>query len=323
MRFEGVIGNEPVKQALGRMIDSGRVPHAMMFHENDGGGGVSFCLAFLKELMGGSPKVQKMIHPDVYFLYPAGGGLAADLIFQFRELVISHPYFTEMDFFAALGLEKKRSIISVAEANALLDKLAFCSLEGGWKAVVLFLPENLGAETANKLLKSIEEPSEKTIFLLVTHDPSRVMPTIRSRCQNIRLLPPAEEVDREEGENEVQARQMFGELMEAAIARDLEGALAVGEKLSALTSREQQKSFCRIGAALIRKVFAVQQEGLEETAGLLPSDEEIVRQVASGTKKNFPRKALSAFDRASLLIDRQVNAKIVFCDMVDRLYLYI
>lgn len=322
MRFEGIKGNDSVKEALGRMIDSGRVPHAMMFHENDGGGGVAFCLAFLKELMGGSPKVEKMIHPDVHFLYPAGGGLASELIFQFRALVASNPYFTEMDFFSALGLEKKKAIISVAEASALLDKLSFSALEGGWKAVVLYLPENLGVETANKLLKSIEEPSGNTIFLLVTHDPSRVMPTIYSRCQNIRLCPVEGGAVREESELEQLCRQYFGDLMNAAMARDLEAALGVGEQIAALPSREQQKSFCKVASALTRKVFAVQQ-GMERTAGLTPSDEGMVRLLASGTRNSFPRKALSAFDRASMFIERQVNAKIVFCDMASRLYLYI
>lgn len=321
MRFEGIRGNEPVKEALGRMIDSGRVPHAMMFHENDGGGGVYFALAFLRELMDGSPKVMKMIHPDVHFLYPAGGGSASDLIFQFRELVTSNPFFTEMDFFAALGLEKKRSIISVAEAAALLDKLSFSALEGGWKAVVLYLPENLGIETANKLLKSIEEPSEGTVFLLVTHDPSRVMPTIYSRCQNIRLQPVEGVGNRPEGDIDMQSRQLFEDLMRSALGRDLESVLLVGEQIAALPSREQQKAFCRTGSALLRKVFAVQQ-GLSSTAAVSATEAGIVQSLAGGTRNTFPRKALSAFDRAAMLVERQVNQKIVFCDMVSRLYRY-
>ena len=298
------------------MVASGKVPHAIMFHEDDGGGAMAFCLAFL-ELLFGSPKVSRMIHMDVHYSFPCTGGLSEPFLPQWRELVLSNPYFTENQFNEALGFESKSAIIAVPEAKAILSTLAFNPLEGGYKAVVVYLPEKMNADAANRLLKAIEEPEGRTQLLFITHSPDKVLPTISSRCLRIRLVP-----DNNVKGNEYLGPQMdlFRSLMDALLARDLGAALEVGEELASLKSREKMKSFCRLAGTAFRDIFMIQQGLPQLSAG---GENVYLLELASKCKKTFPRKAQAVIDRANMLIDRNVNQKILFCDMVDRLFLMI
>ena len=315
MTFDDIQGNDQVKQALQNMVAADKVPHAIMFHEDDGGGAMAFCLAFL-ELLFGSPKVSRMIHMDVHYTFPCTGGLSEPFLPQWKDLVLSNPYFTENDFNEALGFESKSAIIAVPEAKAILSKLAFNPLEGGYKAVVIYLPEKMNADAANRLLKAIEEPEGRTQLVFITHSPDKVLPTISSRCLRIRLVP-----DNNVKGNEYLGPQMdlFRSLMDALLSKDLGAALEVGEELAGLKSREKMKSFCRLAGTAFRDMFLIQQ-GLPQ---LSSGGGEYLQELAVKCKKTFPRKAQAVIDRANLLIDRNVNQKILFCDMVDRLFLMI
>ena len=308
-------------RALCQMVQEGRLPHAILFADSDGGEGMALSLAVLDALMDGSPKVGRLIHPDVHFVYPVSGAPALSFVQQFRDLMLANPYFTESELEEALGLEGKSSLIAVADAKAILEKLSFNSLEGGYKAVVVYLPEKMNQEAANRLLKSIEEPPAMTQFLLVSHAPEKVLPTIASRCQRIALMPVRRESAAEDL-NTAQYRALFDELMQRLLGRDLSGALESGEAICALPSREKQKAFCRFAAGQIRKVFLLQQ-GLAEVAGVRAEEEAFLGDLSSKVKKTFPRAAAAVLDRSLLLIDRNVNQKVLFCDMVNRLYLYI
>lgn len=333
MTFAQIQGNEKVKQALVSMVDSGRIPHAIMFDEPDGGGAVALALAFLQYLYcqgrhGGDScsqcpscnKISKLIHPDIHFVFPVTGGTALSFIKNWRELVTANPFFTEAELGEALGIEGKSSLISVADASELLQALSLSALEGGYRAVLIYLPEKMNQTAANKLLKAIEEPPEKTQFLLVTHAPEKVMPTIVSRCQNIRVQPFVRTTGVSENvlEELSQYGEMLRDLMDALLSRSLSGALDAGERISALPSRESAKAFCKFTAEKMREVFLIQQ-GL---GTMVRADADVSRWAAS-CRKTFPRTAMSALDRARMLVDRNVNQKIIFTDLVDRLYLQI
>ena len=203
MKFAQVQGNEDVKQALVGMVDSGRIPHAILFHEDDGGGAFPLALAFLQYLFcrdrhdgdscGVCPscgKIAKLIHPDVHFVFPTAAGVLSEQYMEpLRKLVAERPDFREAELADALGIEGKNSMIAVTESRRLLEKLSLSALEGGWRAVVIYLPERLNAEAANRLLKMIEEPPAQTQFLLIAHQLERVLTTISSRCQRIRIRP--------------------------------------------------------------------------------------------------------------------------------------
>lgn len=340
MRFAGIQGNGDVKRVLAGMVDEGRIPHAILFHEDDGCGAVPMCVAFLQYLWcpdradgdscGVCPacnKISKLIHPDVHFVYPVTGGslipssakpTALSYVKQWRELVLSNPFFTERDLNEALGIEGKSSLISVADAREILGRLAFQSLEGGWRAVLVYLPEKMNADAANRLLKSIEEPPERTLFLLITHAPEKVLPTVASRCQHIRLVP----VRRPEalsGEEETEERELMDALLEAVTGRDLSAALEAGEAIAALPSRERIKAFLKYASRTLRNVFLVQQ-GLTDIAGASGEELSLAQRFAPRLKRSFSRSILPQLDRSAMLVDRNVNAKIVLCDLVNKMF---
>lgn len=340
MRFGDVRGNEGVIEALVGMVDSGRIPHAIMFHEDDGGGGVSICLAFLQYLMcrsrdGGDScgvcpscnKISKLIHPDVHFVFPVTGGsiipssakpTSLSYAAQWRELVTTNPAFGERDLNEALGIEGKSALISVADAKEILEQLSFNSLEGGYRAVVVYLPEKMNAEAANRLLKSIEEPPEKTEFLLVAHAPEKVLQTISSRCQCIRIVP----ADSHSAAGQAYSADEFEyvmSLLNAVSVKDFFQALEIAESIAGLPSRENVKSFLKVLAVTLRGVFFFQQ-GLPEMGGVPSGQTEPVGSIAAKLKKTFPRMALPLIDEAQKLVDRNVSIKIVLCDLVNRMF---
>ena len=329
MRFADIQGNDELVRALVGMVDSGKVPHAIMLHEDDGGGGVPIALAFLQYLFcknkadgdscGACPscnKISKLIHPDVHFIYPVNTGASTDFAAQWRELVLSNPLFTENDLSEALGIEGKNAMIKVDEAKAVLDILSLYALERGYRALVIYLPEKMNKEAANRLLKAVEEPPEKTLFLLVTHNPDNVLTTIASRCLRLRVMP-RQGVARSVAQGD--DPELLRRLMQAVLARDLMGALEAAESLAALPSRERAKGFCRYAAERLRLVFLLQQ-GLDSLVNVPEEELPELRDWAKRSPKPFPRKASDALSRAIGLIDRNVNVKIIFTDLADRLY---
>lgn len=301
-----------LSETLRGMIDSGKVPHAIMLHEDDGGGAVSLALDFLAHLYHDDDRVTRMIHPDVHFIFPVlSGSLSESYGREWRNLVLSNSHFTESDFNEAMGMEGKSPLIAVPEAKSLLEKMSLSALEGGYRSVVIYLPERMNQEAANRLLKLVEEPPVKTQFVLVTHSPEKVLVTIASRCQRIRVMPQA-----------VRAGSVrfdeFTSLMDALARKDLVSALDVGEALSAFPSRESSKAFCKFAEERLRRVFLFQQ-GMTSLAGD-DSEAEAWAGIFAGT---FPEAAMSDFDRAVQMIDRNVNLKIIFTDLVDRLYLHL
>lgn len=320
MRFADTGCRPEIQATLAGMVSSGRIPHAIMFSEPDGGCGFATALAFLQYLYcsargadscGECPscnRISKLIHPDVHFIFPTTAPRTSlSLIQEFRALVQQNPHFKEAELYEALGVESKSSLIAVAEAREVLGTLSLSALEGGYRSVVIYLPEKMNQDAANRLLKAIEEPEEKTQFLLITHAPERVLATISSRCQHIQLggSMPAPEF---------QEPELLKKLMEALLSRNLLEALAVGEELAALPSRENARAFCKFAAESVRKMFLVQQ-GIDLPGGVLGMENEW----AARARKTFPRAALGCLDRASRLIERNVNMKIVFTDLVDRL----
>lgn len=334
MRFADIKGNETAVAALRTMVDTGRVPHALMLYENPSSGGLALACAWLQYLAcpnrhdgdscGECPSCRQMsrlIHPDVHFVYPVntGGVIKSDKpmsdmgIAAFRELFLSNPYFTEAELYSALDIEGKSGGIFVQEAKNILYQLSLSSVTDAHKAVVMFLPERMNPAAANKLLKILEEPPAKTVFVLITQSPGDVMSTIFSRCQGMRVLP----FDRSQlvaaGEDP-QYRQIWDKLLLNLRARDLLSCLETVDELDALKARDRQRAFCTFASEQLRKIFLT-SKGLGDIAyGEAP--------VPEGISANFCNRALAVLDKASTMIGRNVSAKMVFTDMVNRLFVY-
>lgn len=322
MSFASLRSGQSLVKALAAMVDTGHIPHAMLFHEEDGGGAFPLCLAFLEYVYCSSragadscgacsscSRIPRLMHPDVHIVVPtAAGQLSSAYIAQIRELVASNASFTEAELQSALKIEGKNSVIAVAEAKRLLDELSLTALEGGYRSVIIYLPEKMNAEAANKLLKMIEEPPAKTLFLLITHRPEKLLTTISSRCQRIRVAPNS----MQEREPAFEQPELFYELMRALCLRRLGDCLDAADKIAALPSRESAKAFCLFASANLRQIFLAQQ-------GIQPGSEHIAAW-AKSCPKSFPRKALAVLDRGLYMIERNVNLKVLFTDIADKLY---
>ena len=372
MRFADIIGNDTAVQALRSMADGGRVAHAMLFYENEGCGALPLALSYVQYLNCDAPhdgdscgecpscrQMSKLIHPDVHFVFPVNKGpkttddkpTSESYVKYWRELVLANPYFMEADLQKAIGIESKSGLIAVAEARAIISKLSLTAVADGYKAVILYLPEKMNQETANRLLKMVEEPPVGTIFIFITHAPEKVLQTIFSRCQSLRVLPLSREEVQEVlidkmgispseaaakaavpggsvgaalgmiGDKEEYDRYMclFSDLMNALTAKDLSAALECGEQIASLESREKQKGFCTFAGECIRKIFMLQQN-LPQIAVISEEEEAFYNGLASKCGKKFCSKTITNIEKVSYLIDRNVNSKILFCDLVNRMY---
>lgn len=349
MQFKDVIGNAEVVQALRSMADSGRIAHAMLMYENEGCGALALALAYIQYLncqnrqngdsCGECPscrQVSKLIHPDVHFVYPVGKSsktsddkpTSESYIKYFRELAVANPYFGEADLQRAIGIEGKNGLIAVAEAKSIINKLSLTAVADGYKCVVFYLPEKMNQETANRLLKMVEEPPAETLFIFITHAPEKVLQTIFSRCQSIRVMPlTKEEAARVKSMNPFDDREdydrfmeIFVDLMNGIAARDLSLVLECGEIMAALESREKQKAFCVFASECLRKIFMIQQD-MRQIVDISEEEAEFYDLVAGRCSKSFCRKTITNIEKVVALIDRNVNGKILFCDLVNRMFL--
>ena len=351
MRFADVIGNAEVARTLANMADSGRVAHAMLMYENEGCGALALALAYVQYLNCSNPsdgdscgecpscrQMTKLIHPDVHYVFPVNKGpktsddkpTSESYIKYWRELAVADPYFTESDLQKAIGIESKNGLIAVAEAKSIINKLSLTAVGDGYKAVIFYLPEKMNQETANRLLKMVEEPPVQTLFIFITHAPEKVLQTIFSRCQSVRVMPlTKEEAARvnalkpqtEDTDADV-FQEIFYDLMNSIVSRDLMAALECGEAMAALDSREKQKAFCTYAGECMRKIFMIQQN-MPQIAGVEDEEYEFYASMAQRCGKEFCSKSMTNIEKVVAMIDRNVNSKILFCDLVNRMFLSI
>lgn len=351
MKFSEVIGNAEVANALVSMADSGRVAHAMLMYENEGCGALALALAYVQYLNCSNPhdgdscgecpscrQISKLIHPDVHFVFPVNKGpktsddkpTSESYIQYWRELAIANPYFVEADLQRAIGIESKNGLIAVAEARNIISKLSLTAVADGYKAVIFYLPEKMNQETANRLLKMVEEPPAQTLFIFITHAPEKVLQTIFSRCQSIRVLPLTKEEAQQvkalnpSDDNEEYDLYMdiFSDLMNALVARDLVGALECAETMAALESREKQKGFCTFASECLRKIFLFQQN-LRQISGVSEQEQDFYDNMAARCGRKFCSRSVADVEKVVAMIDRNVSSKILFCDLVNRMFLNI
>lgn len=200
--FQDVIGQEAAKQRLLQEAGEGRIPHAQLFCGPEGAGKLPLALAYAKYLCCTNPgpegacgtcpscvKWNKLVHPDVHFMFPivksAKGKkeVCDDYLADWRYLLMNNPYFALPHWLSAMGAENGQALIYARESDEITRKLSLKSVEGAYKITIIWLPEKMHEACANKLLKLLEEPPEKTLFLLVSEMPEQLLSTILSRTQ--------------------------------------------------------------------------------------------------------------------------------------------
>lgn len=208
MRFKDIIGHNALKRHLAESIDKGRISHAQLFSGAAGVGTLPLAIAYAQYLnctsrhdgdsCGVCPsciKMQQLAHPDLHFVFPVNKQgkksgevvLSADFMPLWREMMAeSGGYFTRQEWYDRLDLGKTlRGIISAREADEIIRRLQFKSYESEYKITIIWQPETMNDEAANKILKILEEPWDKTLFLLVSERTDLLLPTIISRTQEV------------------------------------------------------------------------------------------------------------------------------------------
>jgi DNA polymerase-3 subunit delta' len=144
-------------------------------------------------------KCDALSHPDMHFAFPVSNSekvkshaVSNHYMQEWRQFIKEQPYGNLFDWYRLIGIEKKLGQIGVDEAHEIVKKLSLKSYEGGYKVMLIWMAEKMNIATANKLLKLIEEPPEKTVFLLIAQNEEQIIQTIKSRCQILHFPPLAE-----------------------------------------------------------------------------------------------------------------------------------
>lgn len=204
MRFCDIVGQETVKQKLCQAVQEGRIAHAQLFTGPSGVGKLPLALAYAQyvacpnktatDSCGVCPsclQYQKLQHPDLHFAFPIvkgdEGDVCDDFVDKFRSLVLENKYFDLEDWYKTMGVETKQGMIYEKESSEILRKLSLKSFGDGYKVMLIWQPEKMNGTCANKLLKLLEEPPTKTLFLLVSEHPEQLLSTVLSRVQEVRV----------------------------------------------------------------------------------------------------------------------------------------
>lgn len=212
--FDNIIGQKEYIASLRTAIDNNRLPHALLISGNEGTGGLALAYAAAQYLIcphrhdgdacGQCPQclqLGKLQHPDVHFVFPVvrkknqkEAPISLDYMSEWRKAFLNNHYLTLNEWTSTSGEENKQAGIFVAEANNIIKTLSVKPFESDYRVMIIWLPEKMNEETANKLLKIIEEPNDMTHFFFVSQEPERIIGTIQSRVQRINL-PPIADVD--------------------------------------------------------------------------------------------------------------------------------
>lgn len=203
MKWDSIIGQQPLKEQLKTSIAQNRVSHAQLFVGREGYGTLPLALAYAQEILsrenpGAASKVEHLNHVDVHLSFPTYTAnkyaLSKNFLSQFRDAVLENPYLSFDDWTAELESENKQFFISVMEVEEWAQKFSLKSFEGGSKILIVWNADKIRDDASNKLLKFLEEPPDKTLIILTAESDQDFLPTILSRVQLVKV-PRIEEQD--------------------------------------------------------------------------------------------------------------------------------
>jgi len=374
MLFNQVIGQLEIKAKLRNLVENNRLSHALLLNAPEGAGGLPLALAFTQYLVcervskaetgfdfpvescnkcPSCIKASKLAHPDIHYVYPVivrktgEKPLSTEFITEWREFITQFPYGNIYDWLLFIQSDNKQGNISAIECNEINRKLSLKSFEGGYKILLMWMPEYLGNE-GNKLLKLIEEPPPDTLFILVSENEAQILSTILSRLQIIRLPKPAvkdiqEALISRAGVGPEQARQL------AAVSEqnyrealnllqhgqdDWQGLLR--EWLNAIlktgpvaqvkwvdemskTGREKQKQFLQYFIHLLEQAIRLRMsEGAR--AELPDTEKDFAMRLNKIADMAAQQAIVQEINQAVYYIERNAHAKMLFHALTIRLY---
>lgn len=362
MYFRDIIGQEETKQLLRLEAKEGRAPHARLFCGSEGIGKLPLAIAYARYLSCSNPgendscgtcpncvKYNKLAHPDLHFVFPVikkknKDTVSDDYMSEWREFISHTPYFNLDMWLKKMGAENQQAQIYVKESDEILRKLNLKSSQGGYKIIIIWLPEKMNAECSNKLLKLLEEPPSQTIFLLVSEEPDLLLTTIQSRTQRLNLHGIADEeiskelclqyglaeedatnIARLSGGNFLKALdtihlseekewffELFVSLMRLSYQRKIREMKQWSETLASI-GRERQKQFLLYCQRMIRENFIY---NFHESSLNYFNEEELKfsNRFAPFVNERNVMGIMDELSEAQRHIEQNVNAKMVFFD---------
>jgi DNA polymerase-3 subunit delta' len=362
MFFKDVIGQEEAKQRLIREAKEGKIAHARLFCGPEGIGKLPLAIAYARYLSCNNPgekdacgicpscvKFNKLAHPDLHFVFPvikkkSKDTVSDDFITEWRELLSQTPYFNLNIWLEEMGAENQQAQIYVKESDEIIRKLSLKSSQGGYKIMIIWLPEKMNVECSNKLLKLLEEPPSQTIFLLVSEEPDMLLTTIQSRTQRFALYGIEEKYiterlqsqyglqekdaisigHRSEG-NFLKALEsihlneenklffdLFVSLMRLSYQRKIREMKQWSETLAAM-GRERQKHFLSYCQRLVRENFMF---NFQDPSLIFMNEEEqnFSKRFAPYINEKNVMGIMDELSEAQRHIEQNVNARMVFFD---------
>lgn len=363
MFFKNIVGQQEAKERFILEVKEGRIPHAQLICGPEGVGTLPLAIAYARyicctnrgetDACGECPscvKFNKLVHPDLHFVYPvvkkkSGKDVVSDdYISEWRNFVISNPYFDLNHWLDEMGAENAQALIYAKESDEIIRKLSLKSSEGGYKIMIIWLPEKMHPVCANKLLKLLEEPPAQTVFLLVSETPELILPTILSRTQrfNIRKLnetdiaealqqkhglqlQDAENVARVSNGNFIQAMEtihlsednklffdLFINLMRLSYQRKLREMKLWSEQVATM-GRERQKNFLKYCQRMIRENFIY---NFRERDLIYMNNEEknFSARFAPFVNERNVMGIMHELSEAQAHVEQNVNPKMIFFD---------
>lgn len=362
MLFSEIIGQQGVKDRLIRSVSDGRISHAQLFLGPQGSGNLALAVAYAQYIScknkqendscgtcSSCIKYNKLIHPDLHFVYPVALSkdvrTSTDVMPKFREAFLDNPYITLFNWFEQLDAENKQAVIGVEESGEILRKLSLTTYEAEYKIMVIWQAEKMNQASANKLLKILEEPPDKTLFLMVCENEDQLLRTIVSRTQLIKipkisdadltqalietngLSPTAAEATAHladgnyaealllvnENENAAQNLASFQKLMRASLKFNPQGVFAWIDEVNA-AGRERQKNFINYALHIIRESMILNY-GDASLVKLGADEQDFVRKFAPFIHANNIERFSEELNKAYYHMERNANAKILFMDL--------
>lgn len=369
MQFKDVIGQEELKKHLIQEIENDKISHAQLFLGKTGYGGLPLALAFVqylfcedkngKDSCGKCQSCHKneiLQHPDVHYSFPvvlAEHKKSDGAIKEWREQVIEQAYFSQYDWLRRIDPKERKPMIGTDESQEIIRKLTLKSYEGGYKVMFIWMAEEMNTVCANKLLKILEEPPQKTLFILLCEKQDLLMQTILSRTQivkiprihsddlqkylknNYSLAPSNLEsiVARSEGdallaleligshEEQDYNRELFIKLMRVCYKKDVISMLDWAEEV-AMTSKDRQKIFIHYCLHMFRQSILRNYTGEQLTRVSDEENEFLIKFAQFITGNNIP-DFMKTFDDAYYHIERNANPKILFTNLCFKVMRYI
>lgn len=364
MLFRDIIGQDEIKRRLIESVKHNQIAHAQLFGGGEGIGKYPMALAYARYIQctnrqeddacGVCPSCRKyetLMHPDLHFVFPIvksekkKRGICEDYIAEWRTFITENSYFNINQWLSFLGVENSQAMIYEKESDEIIRKLSMKTYESEYKVMIIWLPERMNVTCANKLLKIIEEPYDKTVFLLVSDSPDKVLGTILSRSQQINMRPvhieaisgfleqkysispsDAMAIAGISGGNLVRALEsirlsedtrqffdLFVQLMRLAYGRKIKEMKAWADEVAGI-GRERQKIFLSYVQRMLREnfIYNLRQPGLNY---MNENETAFSSRFAPFIHERNITALMEEFGKAENDIGQNANARIVFFDL--------